>query len=305
MKHAALFILFSGVAFAAGATTFTVQSKIEHASSYHLSAPTTVQVLTNDGNIKAKEVSGNDVKLNIKNSTGQAATVKVEQGKNGQLKFVVHIEPTTVTSSISFIRGVNVNVTTSFTSGTLEIELGLPKHLLAHFRAQTEDGDIHLVGAFDDALKSERKIDLITEDGNITCLQVCATGTFLLKTKDGDIAIAHTIGDAKVTSDDGSLRAENITGHVELKTDDGNIEARQNRGNLSAVSGDGNIRIVGQSGGSVYARTDDGDIELNNPMATAQDAKTGDGDISGNPREQRGKCEKNLVSARATDPFDF
>jgi DUF4097 and DUF4098 domain-containing protein YvlB len=234
----------------------------DYDKSYPIAGRATVNVRTNDGNVRVVTSDAKDVTFHVKyegvgrgrridsRQEGDSVTLEAEMG------------------SAFFFGGHQ----------RMEIEVRMPKD--ADLRVESKDGGIRV-----DAVNGH--VVIHTDDGSIRASQL--SGTVDLSSSDGSIRVDAVKGDLKIRTDDGSIGGEHLDGKCEASTSDGSIRVDGRFDALHVRSDDGSVVARVESGSvltsSWQLRTSDGSVHLTLPpdLKANLDASSNNGSVTLEP----------------------
>lgn len=298
------------------------------------------------GNVTVHEVQGDSIQLEGTYLGNQSATVEFNEVSPGKVRIQVTApEPeaielpevkkpgffqrvsnavlgnsviVTSTPGITIVTHNGVTLVSTGGFGSLSLKVGIPRHLLAHLKVTTQDGDISLSGAFTNEVAHNRQILLESARGSIDTkntgghLQAEAMG-------DGDISVEQHRGEASVVSQRGSVRVTQVEGNtlaqakgdgdVRVSGIDGDVTATSQRGEVEVLKVRGTVTANGQHyvrvqevSGAVEATSQRDSVSISGGTGITIAKALGDGDIEISNRQgnvsataQRGSIETKEI----------
>ncbi len=234
--------------------------------TYRVSAPAEMEIVTNDGFIRANPHGTNEIEVFfIVKKNNRVMDMGLEE-----LEEQVDVDIYSADDRLEIkIRQRETNWIRNWIDRYyVSLQINAPANTSCNFK--TSDGDISLEGF-------SGKQFCKTSDGDIEVNEI--HGDLTAQTSDGDIFVADVDGDTELITSDGDIQATNIEGESNFKTSDGKIMAHNIIGDTHTVTSDGNI-ILENIRGNNSAKTSDGNI-LFEEMRGSLTAQTSDGDIRG------------------------
>ena len=127
-----------------------------------------------------------------------------------------------------------------------------------------------------------------------------------LRTDDGNISVAHVVGDFRLHTGDGHMELHNLDGSLVASSGDGHISADGRFDRLDLSSGDGRIEAEAERGSTVASpwrlNSGDGSVTLRLPedFSAELEATTGDGrvDVDFPINMERGRIRESRIRGR-------